>query len=531
MRTPAIVAGVLLGLVVAESGARAQQDAEGQIDTRNKAAIAAYEAGDFKKMKAQVTKAISAGEEGAPGSPALARAYVLAGVLNVDGLENKDAGVKYFAKALKIASDIQIPPGMGTTPVKMAFKQAKGQVGGGAPPEAAASSEPPPEKAKPEKAPPAEREKAEKAEKSEELNPEAELEKEKSRSAPAAESKKAGEGGRDRQLREENQNLKQDLAMLRKNEDKERFEKESVQRQLVDAQQRLALLEKGKPERDKQATRLSQLEKDKADRDKQLADTKTRLALLEKEKPDREKQLADAKARVQQLEKDKAERDKQLADARADGTRQREAKEKLEKEKVERDKQLADTKARLAQVEKEKQDKEKLLAATSDREKREREGREAAERERQFLEVDQRDRKEREDKARQERERMAEGPELPSRIPEPLYCTIPDEVQAGSDLYVHCVPQGNVRAKVISFHYRPSGVAQYNAVVLERTRKGWYGTMVPGSRISGRLLQYYAEARDGGDSVVATNGKASSPNVVTLLPPGKGTATASKRSR
>src|SRR5262249_51870989 len=154
------------------------------------------------------------------------------------------------------------------------------------------------------------------------------------------------------------------------------------------------------------------------------------------------------------------------------------------------DKALADTKARLAQVEKDKQEKEKLLAATSDREKKEREGREAAERERQFLEVDQRDRKEREDKARHDREKLADGPDLPSRIPEPLYCTVPDEVQAGSDLYVHCVPQGSVRAKTIAFHYRPSGVSVYNAVIMERTKKGWYGALVPGTRVSGRLLQY-----------------------------------------
>jgi hypothetical protein len=528
MSLSAAVVGVLLTFAAPEAGDA--QGVEDQIDTRNKAAIAAYEDGDFKKMKAQVTKAIAVGEQGGGGTAALARAYVLAGVLQVDGLENKDAGVKLFVKALKIAPDIQIPPGMGTTPVKLAFKQARGQVGG--PPPEAAPAEPPRE-AKAERAPPPKeaRETKESKDKEEEFSPEAELEKSKPAPPPAEGKRESGGSRSEKQLREANLNLTQDLAMARKAESKERFEKESRERELTDAKQRLALLEKDKPDRERQLARLQQLEKDKADRDKQLTDTKGRLALLEKDKPEKDRQLADARTRIQQLEKDKADRDKQLADLGADDKRQREAKEKLEKEKVERDKALADTKARLAQVEKDKADTEKKLAATADREKKEREAKEAAEHERQFLEVGERDKKSREDKARAERDKMIEGPDLPARIPEPLYCTVPDEVEAGADLYVHCVPQGSVRAKIVAFYYRPTGVAHYNSVVMDRSKKGWYGTVVPGGKVAGKLLQYYAEARDGADAVLATNGKASSPNVVTLLPPGKPQATAGKRAR
>ena len=54
----------------------------------------------------------------------------------------------------------------------------------------------------------------------------------------------------------------------------------------------------------------------------------------------------------------------------------------------------------------------------------------------------------------------------------------------------------------------------------ERSRKGWYVTTIPGGRVSGKLLHYYVEARDAKEKVAASNGKASSPNVVTVKPAG-----------
>ena len=63
-------------------------------------------------------------------------------------------------------------------------------------------------------------------------------------------------------------------------------------------------------------------------------------------------------------------------------------------------------------------------------------------------------------------------------------------------------------------------MALYNAVTLERSRKGWYVTTIPGGRVSGRLIHYYVEARDGKEKVAASNGKATSPNVITIRPAG-----------
>ena len=95
-------------------------------------------------------------------------------------------------------------------------------------------------------------------------------------------------------------------------------------------------------------------------------------------------------------------------------------------------------------------------------------------------------------------------------------CDLPDDVPAGEDLFVHCVPQPGVGAKLLAFYYRSGGLALYNAVMLERSRKGWYVATIPGNRVSGRLLHYYVEARDAKEKVAASNGKANSPNVVSI---------------
>jgi hypothetical protein len=230
---------------------------------------------------------------------------------------------------------------------------------------------------------------------------------------------------------------------------------------------------------------------------------------LARDKQERERALADTKGRVQQLEKDKADRDKWLADTKAKLAL-------LEKDKPERDKQLADAKGRIQQLEKDKADRDKWLAATKDSEKKEREGKEKLEKGLQEIAEREKERRAKENEEKQEREKLEAGPDLPGHISEPITCTLPDEVQAGADLFVHCVPQPGVGAKVIALYYRPSGAVVYNAVTMERSRKGWYVALIPGSKISGKLLQYYVEARDGREKLAASNGKANSPNIATV---------------
>ena len=51
---------------------------------------------------------------------------------------------------------------------------------------------------------------------------------------------------------------------------------------------------------------------------------------------------------------------------------------------------------------------------------------------------------------------------------------------------------------------------------MERTSKGWYAAVIPAARLVGKSLQYYAQAFDARESVAATNGKESSPNILML---------------
>jgi len=132
------------------------------------------------------------------------------------------------------------------------------------------------------------------------------------------------------------------------------------------------------------------------------------------------------------------------------------------------------------------------------------------------LEVRDKQRQAQDEALRREREQDEAGPELPAHLSEPITCTVGDQVEAGADLFAHCAPRPALGAKVLSFYFRPSGSVLYNATVMERTKKGWYVALVPGSRIYGKLIQYYVEARDAKQDVVASNGKASSPNIATV---------------
>ena len=81
---------------------------------------------------------------------------------------------------------------------------------------------------------------------------------------------------------------------------------------------------------------------------------------------------------------------------------------------------------------------------------------------------------------------------------------------------MHCVPQPGTGAKVIAFYYRSGGMALYNAVILERSRKGWYVTTIPGARVSGKLLHYYVEGRNESRRSPPATARRRSPNVITV---------------
>jgi hypothetical protein len=218
-------------------------------------------------------------------------------------------------------------------------------------------------------------------------------------------------------------------------------------------------------------------------------------------------QLREAK---EKLQKEKLDVDKELTTARDGEKKEREARAKLEKEKLEFDKQLAATKDN---EKKEREAKEKLQKELT-------ESKDAQQKEKLATEARDKERKAQEERDRAARQKLADGPDLPSSIPQPLYCPTPDEGQQGSDLYIHCATQSGVKGKPAALFYRPSGVLHFNSLAMEKTRKGWYAAVIPASSTSGKVLQFYVEAHNDRGDVIANYGRATSPNIMTLKPAG-----------
>ena len=237
-----------------------------------------------------------------------------------------------------------------------------------------------------------------------------------------------------------------------------------------------------------------------------------------KDKMDLERALSEAKQRVSQLEDQGRQKDKRATQTAEREKKEHDAKEALEREKVDQDSLILETAQRVQQLEKESSEKDRLIAAAAQREKKANEMNEKLKRDRESAEAREHERKAWEDAARIERDKLDVLPPLPSRIPEPLHCILPDEVPAGADLFVQCVAQPAVKSKTIVFYFRPQSSTVYNALVMDPTRKGWSRAMITANKVIGKQLQYYATALDGRDSVVATNGKSDSPNIVIVAP-------------
>jgi hypothetical protein len=518
VKTRTVVAIVLVcGFFFACRAARAAgNDAEEKVTALNRAAVEAYGQGDFKKMKAKLQEALKIAKKDLDGQPMLARTYLHMGVLYVDGLDNREAGVKAFAAALKLNPSIQITAGMDTKTVNDAFAEARSESAGGAAPVAKDVGQKPVPEAPTEKASPKGAEKAapaptvavkeddardEGAEApARKLSPKEEraAKKEEARSAKLLEAEKKRNAAEQEKLTKQLAQAQKDLADARLAAAAERAEKERLQREMK---------------------QLSEEAK------KQVADAQAETKRLTKQIGDDAKKQAleadaQAKKQAQELDKERAAKDKQIADGQARENKEREAKEKLQQQLQERDKLLAETKQALAeakqalqQAEKDKAAKDKEIADGQAREKKEREAKEKLEKEKQAAKEKEAERKAKEDAERAERAKLAAGPAVPDHFSEPVYCDVPEIANPGTDLYVHCVAQPKVKAKEMTFFYRSNGASLYNALVMEKSKKGWFMTMVPGDRISGRSLQYYAEAH--GDQRAA-NGKPGSPNVMAL---------------
>jgi hypothetical protein len=495
-----------------------------KIKASYQAAAAAYDDGEIEKTEEQIQQALKLAEEnGLAEHKLVAQTYVLYGVLEVAALKNREQGVKYFAKAIEISPAIQVPPTMASKAVLAAFERAENQPSetpAQAPEEADAAKAPEPAKPSRSAAGRSDSEKeklvddlaAAKVNESLQQAETERLQKEKQQQDKELQSAK----GHAQELAKE----KADLAK----------EKADQERQIADAKSKLHDLDRDKQERDKQLAdmkaHLAQVTKERQDEDKQLAasqagEKKEREAnnKLAHDKAETDHQLADEKRNLQDLAKQKADVDRQLAAARDEAKKERDGREKAERSKADADRQIADEKRNLQDLTRQKADVDRQLAAARDEAKKEREAKDKLAAARRDADARENERKNKELEERTTREKLAEGPELPAHVTEPISCTVPDEIPSGTDLYVHCVPRSSLDGKVavVALYYRAGGVL-YNASTMDHSKKGWFTALIPGGKIAGKVLQYYVEARNGRQDVVGSNGRANSPNIATIRP-------------
>jgi hypothetical protein len=125
----------LVALVAFAPGeeARAQdQSAIQKMIDLNRQALAAFGTKDFEGAKSALMDAVVLGKEaGLTNDKMMARTYLHLGVLYVDGLKDRNKGLRYLALALRIRPDIPMTPSLATPAVTAAFEEAKHDPGAG----------------------------------------------------------------------------------------------------------------------------------------------------------------------------------------------------------------------------------------------------------------------------------------------------------------------------------------------------------------------------------------------------------------
>jgi hypothetical protein len=115
-------------------------------------------------------------------------------------------------------------------------------------------------------------------------------------------------------------------------------------------------------------------------------------------------------------------------------------------------------------------------------------------------------------------------PEIPAKLPEPLYCPTPSEVQPGTDLTIRCAVKPALGARKVVLHYRPSGTEHFLTADATRSRRGWYVVNIKGSEVKGSSLQFFAQAYNANSKMTASNGTDESPNILLIRKVGSGAA-------
>jgi len=88
-------------------------------------------------------------------------------------------------------------------------------------------------------------------------------------------------------------------------------------------------------------------------------------------------------------------------------------------------------------------------------------------------------------------------PDLPARIPAPLFCPLPFEIPPGQDMVVRCLTQKQQKKATGILYYRPEDSASedFISTPMIRSPKGWLQATIPADFIKEKSLGYYIQAR------------------------------------
>jgi hypothetical protein len=120
-------------------------------------------------------------------------------------------------------------------------------------------------------------------------------------------------------------------------------------------------------------------------------------------------------------------------------------------------------------------------------------------------------------------------PELPAELPSDLYCPAVEEAPEGHEIVLRCAVKPKLKAERVLLYYRASGAPTYAAAAMQSSPKGWLEASIPEEAATGESMQYYCEARDSDDNVVATSGQEDIPNPIILTPAAPGETSARRQ--
>jgi hypothetical protein len=260
-----------------------------KIEALNEAAIAAYGVGNHKKARAKLQEAVALGKRGhLDKHPALARTYVHLGIVQLQGLHDRDAAMKSFVSALRIRPAIEVTPALATANVLLDFEEARAEL-----PATAASDDRETEK----------------------------LARAKEQQVRRKDDCEAEVGGK---FEAERDALQQQIAHGKEAVANERQARELLQKQKMDAERQLADL-----------------------RDSERAERTAKEKLM-RDLPKLEKQLADAREAERKEREARAAADKQAAEARELLAKEKQLAEARQKERLERREQEMQAQERIA---------------------------------------------------------------------------------------------------------------------------------------------------------------------------------------